>query len=1491
MKRTDSAAIAFLVFLAGLIASTCPAAVSTWDGSDSSDWFDPANWSAGVPGTADDAVVPNVGNDVLLTNSTAALASFTITGKTLTFSNWTTVLTASNVTIQTGSTITLPGSFTDSQMSNRVHIVCTNFTLAAGAVVDADEAGFQGGTDTSGAGYGPGAGGCSSYYGGGGGHGGRGGNGSNDAGANSNGGGGRPYGSTNAPVAPGSGGGGNGPNDGGGAVRINASGTVTVNGTITADGAYCTAHGGGGSGGSIYITCDTFAGTATGLLSANGGFGGTTGNRGGGGGGGRIAVVYQAVGVPWPSVRFTVAPGASNYQAGEVGTLYVPDGALLSETLANLLNVRIYGITNWSVSHLAMTNCEVWLATDGLTMSVTNAIRVDTGAGLTLGGASTLNCDGVVLTNGGYLAVHGGIVGTPTDYGSLVSISNDLAVGPGSWVYPYAHPTNGGSPLFRAANVAVSAGGGFDGSGRGFDGGTYSRWDGYGPGYGLGGANVYYGVGGNGSGGAGGIPYGESNAPVQPGSGGASWSGGHGGSSVRIQASGTVSVDGTIRVDADDGGEPGQGLEYGSGGSGGGVFITCGAFSGAASALISADGGDSGWPNNAGGGGGRIAIGIGISAFNIAKLIAGQPVFGLTVYDSYVPYLGALSVTNGVNSSGARGGAPGTAQFMQVMTGNTYTLDIAGAPGNYDSPGPRGYGPYVNIDSGTWITNSVTSPADEAAGERWACTGWAVVDDLSALVTNGTSTQAVFQVETNVVLTWYWTNEFELAVTTGPNGGVNAGAVNGWYTNGVEVSGILATSAPGYAFHQWTGSGVPPDQESVNPLTVTMNQARAVMANFYSLTGVTRTWAGGTGDWAVPVNWSPSGVPELLDDVVIGSGSVTVDSPKWVSSVSVANATVTLTNWTTALHADEVTLGVGATLTLPPAFTESQMSNRVHVVCSNFTMDVGAQIDADGKGFSGGAGIDGDGNGPGKGLCISAGYYGGGAGHGGNGGRGSGGLAGGVYGSTSAPVVPGSGGGGNGSGHGGGAVRIEATGTATVNGTIDADGADPAAHGGGGSGGSIYITCRTLAGSSAGLLTVNGGSNPRNYGSSGGGGGGGGRLAVVYDPVAQAGAPKPGVRFSSVPGSVTVSARPGELGTGYMPDAAVLSPTLANFYTLRLYGITNWSVASVSMGSNDLWLAEEALQLTVANDMMLDAGAQLALPPRVALHCGGDLVLTNGGRLTVHSGPTNGAVSHGSLVSITNDVTIGTASWIHPDSGPLNGGSPLFAMADLTIATNGGFDGTGGGYAAGTLDHYNGYGPGLGLAINQYYGGGGAYGGAGGNGTGGTGGQTYGSSNAPVHAGSGGASRAAGRGGAGVRIEARGTVRLDGVIRSDGADGGLVLDTYGGGGSGGGVFLVCRSFSGGTDGLIAAEGGDGGHLNNGSGGGGRIAVWYGISAADRQELLAGNPVDGLSVSNGCPTFLGAVSVSNGTSNFDGDPGTVLFLSTAIVPRGTLLIIR
>lgn len=1515
----------------GFGAAVGQAADRTWTGTaGDKNWFTPGNWnpSDNYPQAGESATIAS--GTVILNASTLALNVFTITNATLTFTNWSTTLTASSVFIRNGATVTLPPAYTNTVMSNRVHFSCSSsFTLDKGGTIDGAGKGYAGGVGSSGYGSGPGGGAVTAgaYYGGGAGHGGSGGD-----GYAGNGGG--EYDSTNAPMLPGSGGGGPG-GAGGGAVWIEANGAaVTVNGTISVNAA-SGAGSGGGSGGSILVNCLTFSGTTNGLLSATGGTGYDGGVNGSSGGGaaGRIAVIYDGTAqaaLAQPRVRISTAPGRrgsskSPDSAGEAGSLYLPDTLWLSDAPANFLSVRLYGVTSWSPDRLMLTNAALWFAEDGFRLTVTNDILCATGGVLTLPSFCVLNCGGnLTLTNGGSLAVYGGITSAVTAaYGALVSVTGTVSIGSGSWVYPYSAwvtngpgvrplPTNNAAavPLFVMSNLTVAAGGGFDASGLGFAGGIGISDNGFGPGRGLCVLNGYYGGGGShggkgatGGGGAGGSPYDRTNAPIQPGSGGGGQWSGVGGGGIRLDVAGTASVLGTLSASATSA----EVTSYGGGGGGGSVFLMCGQLYMGTTTVITANGGrpgGTGSKNGGGGGGGRIAVAIGLAAADRQNLAAGQSPAGMTVFSRPAPSSAAISATGGVGYTTGYSGSNGTVVFL--TTNNV--LAVQGNPAEAGLPAPQSYGSQSYSGTDVWVTNSVGTPADRAAGAGWAGIGWKLAVSGGAQVDSGSGTQAVVHLTNNMTLTWNWTNEYQLTVeSSGPsNGSVNASAVNGWYTNGTFVSGIFATASNGYLFSQWEGVS---SGQFDNPLSVTMTNAKSLMAVFVSSTGVRKTWTG-SGAWESSTNWSPSGMPGSLDEVIVQSGSVLFGSARSVGSLIISNgATMTFTNWTTRLTASNVTVQSGGKITLAPAFTDSQMSNRIYIVCTNFTLETNATIDATGLGYKGGVLPTDNGSGPGRGLAGTS-YYGGGGSHGGAGGDGTAGGGGAEYDATNAPVLPGSGGGGDVAGAGGGAVRIDAASAVTLNGTIMADGLTTGSVGGGGAGGSILINCVTFSGATNGLLTAKGGNGKDSNGASGGGAGG--RIAVLYGSAQ----PRPGVRFSVAAGLRSTNTywnvESGEAGTLYLPDTTFLSETMANFLNVRLLGGgTNWSADHLALTNRVVWFGENGFVLTVTNHIVCDTGSRLTMPPRSVLNGGGNLTLTNGGALAAYGGITNAlTAAYGSLVSVAGNVVLSAGSWVYSYSTYVTNGAgqpplvtnqavavPLFTMNNLTIAAGAGFNADDVGFGGGQpFTGQNGFGPGGGLSVG-YYGGGGGHGGAGGLGEQGSGGSTYDRTNAPIRPGSGGGSERGMPGGGGIRIEARGVATIDGALSANAPH--ATALSISPGGSGGSIFLTCQDLRASASARLTANGGNAGSQGStptsGAGGGGRIAVWIGTFTDSQRNTLS---VDGVIpkavIGSSSALFLGTVSATNGTnvvhSSRNGLPGTVAFI-TLPASRGTIILIR
>jgi hypothetical protein len=511
----------------------------------------------------------------------------------------------------------------------------------------------------------------------------------------------------------------------------------------------------------------------------------------------------------------------------------------------------------------------------------------------------------------------------------------------------------------------------------------------------------------------------------------------------------------------------------------------------------------------------------------------------------------------------------------------------------------------------------------------------------------------------------------------------------------------------------------------------------------------------------------------------------------------------------TRLSASNIVLQGGTVKVVTNAYTWAGPTNRIWFAATNFVMYPNAVIDANYGGFS-------RTNGPGAGgIGVTAVY--GGAGHGGRGGVGNSRSPGGIpYDDPAAPVLPGSGGGhATLGGDGGGAVKIDVpSGTVTVNGTITANGRNYlGTHGAGGSGGSVFITCNTFAGGITGLLSAKGG-NGSNYGA----GGGGGRIAVVYDLVAQASAPKFLVRMDTTPG--LTGFRAGERGTAYYPDLQCLSETMSNLFwnvTLMTPGFTNWTVNRLTLSNCYFAVPYSNFVLTVSNHASFYFGG-VGLPGNALFDVGGNLSMTGTSRLDIGPGATNALNPlYGAQVSVTGAMTVSAGSWVYPVSDPVNGGSVLFRAGRLTVDAGAGFNADYAGYMFGT-------GPGS----NAYVYSGAGYGGGGGAGSSGaTRGPTYGNPLAPEDCGSGGSQQYGGAGGGLIRIDVtNGTITLNGTLTATGESN---LGTHGAGGSGGGVYLRCLNMAGGTNGLIAVRGGGGGANNGGGGGGGRIAVVYNVT--------------------------------------------------------------
>ncbi len=543
-------------------------------------------------------------------------------------------------------------------------------TVEAGGLVASDGFGYAG-SNTLGAGPGGGQGGDEGYYrGGGGGNGGHGGYGSVSGGAG--------YGSVFSPTDLGSGGGGayaanNGATggNGGGAIRLIITDTLTINGTIRANGLAGGTAGlagipysaGGGSGGSIWISTQTLNLGASGQIMANGA------GTGGGGAGGRIALYYESGTISGVARARGGATTESQYgtQHGGPGTVYwgptntlTVDNGGNNGAAAELVSggYSFDGITLTSYGHLSVLGASsaLTLTSDNLTGDTTASTLAAYGdlhvpaaftvQGVTLDIRNTLAGDSS-LSIGGASGAIGGLTLRASTPQHIFSTLTVRATGRLTLV-----PLNDGDTDYgddapyhlRATTFTVDAGGLVTGDGLGYTG---TSTNGYGPGGGQG-ANTCYtrgagggygGRGGDGRNGSdqycsyvvylGGPKYGSISQPTDLGSAGGAgqnsggnFPGASGGGAMRFTVDGTMTVNGTLSANGatGDGGHVGGPDEWNTGfggsggGSGGSIWITAGSLAG--TDRIRANGGYGlytaqwGYKYGSGGGGGRIAFDV-----------------------------------------------------------------------------------------------------------------------------------------------------------------------------------------------------------------------------------------------------------------------------------------------------------------------------------------------------------------------------------------------------------------------------------------------------------------------------------------------------------------------------------------------------------------------------------------------------------------------------------------------------------------------------------------------------------------------------------------------------------------------------------------------------------------------------------------------------------------------------------------------------------------
>ena len=716
-------------------------------------------------------------------------------------------------------------------------------------------------------------------------------------------------------------------------------------------------------------------------------------------------------------------------------------------------------------------------------------------------------------------------------------------------------PAANGQPDFRL-NLTIAQGVNVDGSsridavGRGYAGAS-------GPGAGSSSAiKAGAGAGHGGFGGFGtdmgsvGAVYDSIMTPTQPGSGGGNGFlsvGGNGGGVVQVIIGGTLRLDGLLTAN----GGPGLHNAYGGGGSGGSIVITAGTLSGFGT--ISANGGVATGSNGGGGGGGRILLQLTNNQFAgtvtayggagqqfggagtvLTKVGAGSvgevrvdnggnagqltpmtspQLFGLTIANCALVYpLTDLTNANITVKSN------GLLTHLIGQSGLTLTVlsNLVIEPGGRVDVTGKGFAASSGAGAGGASTNAGGGGGGHGgSGGAGAGAGGGAYGSITAPNQPGSGGGAGYAstagagggvIRLNVIGT------LQVAGVLSANGGDSYNYINGgggaggslWLNVGT-LRGAGSVTADGGASVAGGGGGGGriAIYHDTNLFTGTLSayggagQQRGGAGTIF-----TKTSSATHGAVSVHNAGNPGGLTRLnpafwpvgsyFDLTVAGAAQMNPDMP--------------MTFWTLALSSGAV-------------IRHDQGQGGFHLTTlGDARLDPGTAINVNALGSASATG-------PGAGGSATL-RGGGGGGYGGLGGAWTNTATGGVTnGSAEEPISLGSGGGAgylSRGGFGGGALRLSVGGLFQLNGSLSANGGPGLDYnyGGGGAGGSIYVTADILTGT--GAITANGGTSPLA------GGGGGGRIALY---------PRLLVGFTNVPsvlgGSGSNTNLNGRAGTVY----------------------------------------------------------------------------------------------------------------------------------------------------------------------------------------------------------------------------------------------------------------------------------------------------------------------------------------------------------------------
>lgn len=182
-----------------------------------------------------------------------------------------------------------------------------------------------------------------------------------------------------------------------------------------------------------------------------------------------------------------------------------------------------------------------------------------------------------------------------------------------------------------------------------------------------------------------------------------------------------------------------------------------------------------------------------------------------------------------------------------------------------------------------------------------------------------------------------------LDMGSSPNWNNTGGNITGWrfdYTTGpnvtMEIDYIVLASRPVMENTAANDSSITVSP-TVSPASYTVlkvaeSSCGTVSACAATQIYVNKTWIGGTGNWNVATNWSPSGVPTSGHCVVGTSGNITLDANGNAKKVTLTNTTaLTIPPHNTLTVVDEINVGTNAEFVIQDSGSLLQSNNTTNI--------------------------------------------------------------------------------------------------------------------------------------------------------------------------------------------------------------------------------------------------------------------------------------------------------------------------------------------------------------------------------------------------------------------------------------------------------------------------------------------------------------------------------------------------------------------------------